>query len=106
MIKKEIKNSDYIKDGEIGIAEMSVTYMQEADTNDNPDNIQVMKLTAIPGDSCMVEYDPQNPIYYINIEIEPNEDGTPGHWSVSEFEDLRQIFDDFMQRLINNKKKE
>ena len=105
MVNKVIKNSDCIKDGEIGISEMSVTYIQEADTNDDSDNLQIMKLTAVPGDSCMVEYDPEDPIYYINIEIEPNEDGTPGHWSVSEFEDLRQIFDDFKQRLINNKKK-
>ena len=105
MIDLEVQNRDTIEDGKIGIAGMSVTYMQGADTNDKSENIQIMKITAVPGDSCMVEYNPEDPIYYFDIEIEPNEDGTPGHWSVSEFDDLKVVFDDFKQRLINNKKK-
>ena len=98
-----IKNSPYIENSEIGVQTMSVTYVQNADTNDKPENYQYIKLTAVDVPTSG-DYDPDNPPFYINIEILPFDDGAPGHWSIDEPNDLVAIVNDFKERLMHVKK--
>lgn len=85
-MKNKFITSPYTEDGEIGIQRFSITYCQNADTNDNPDNIQelTLEVSDVP---CDEEY----PFYY-NMSIK-------GHWSFNDPEEIVEIIKDFEKRL-------
>lgn len=76
----------YIKDGEVGIEKFSVTYCQNADTNDNTENVQTMTLEVMD-----VPCDEEYPFYY-NMSIN-------GHWSFNDPQEIVDIIKDFEKRL-------
>ena len=102
----KVVNTAYPEDGEIGVQQMSVTYVQGPNTDDDQDHYQYLKFTTMDVPHSSEEYNPETPMYYFNIEIPNFDDGTPGHWSICESEELVEIFNDFKSRLVNNKKKE
>lgn len=75
----------------VGIEELSVTYIQPADTNSPSDEVQTIKLTSRCASA--VGIDPING-FYIDIEIPEG-----GHWSVSDGEEMKTLIDDFFKRL-------
>lgn len=96
----KILETPYPEGEDIGIDEFSVTYVQSPDTNDSSEHYQRLKVSTVS--TFCSEHEP----YYLNIEILPFEDGTPGHWSLNLDEGIGKILDDFMQRLrINTKQK-
>lgn len=82
----KIVTTPYVKDNEIGICNFSVTYCQNADTNDNPDNIQELTLEVSD-----VPCDEPCPFYY-NMSIK-------GHWSFDDPQEIINIINDFEKRL-------
>lgn len=93
----KIVNTAFPEDDEIGIDKISVTYVQNPDTNNNSEHYQLLTLTSesVPG----IE-DGNTLPYYINVSIEDFEDGTKGHWSIEpEGNELNDIISDFVQRL-------
>lgn len=73
---KEIHNGLYTKDGGPSVIEVSVTYLQEGDSNDS--NEQRLRLSTVLADGA-IEGD-EFP-FYINMEVLPNADNEQGHWS-------------------------
>ena len=96
METQKIVNTPYPKDMEIGIDKISVTYIQNADTTDDSEHFQRIKLTSV---SVVSDELP----YYVNIEIPNFDDGTPGHWSLDLSESLTPILEDFKKRLSMQK---
>lgn len=96
----EIKTTPYVEDDEIGLQEMSVTYVQNPDTNDDQDHYQYLKLTTVDVPGC----DNEEPPFYFNMEILPFDDGTQGHWSFCDTESIVEIIRDFQKRLTTKKK--
>ena len=93
----EIVNTAFPEDDEIGIDKISVTYVQNPDTNDNSEHYQLLTLTSesVPG----IE-DGNTLPYYINVSIEDFEDGTKGHWSIEpESDAFGKIITDFIKRI-------
>lgn len=93
----EIVNTAFPEDDEIGIDKISVTYVQNPDTNDNSEHYQLLTLTSesVPG----IE-DGNTLPYYINVSIEDFEDGTKGHWSIEpESDAFSKIITDFIKRI-------
>ena len=95
MTTQKIVNTPFPNDEEIGIEKMSVTYVQNADTNDDTDHYQYLTLEtqSVPcGDTGELEY-------YVNISIPNFDDETPGHWSIDLNENLNAVLQDFKERL-------
>ena len=84
-------------DGEVavGIEELSVTYIQPADTNSPSDEEQTIKLTSRCASAIRIgdTNDPTNG-FYVDIEIPEG-----GHWSVNDGEEMKTLIDDFFKRL-------
>ena len=96
-MKIKIENTAFPKEPNVGIEEMSITYIQSADTNDDRVNYQRIKISTVSVPCC--EEDGEEPPYYFNFEILPFDDETPGHWSVEHGEELLTLFNDFFERL-------
>ena len=96
-MKIEIENTAFPKEPNVGIEEMSITYIQPADTNDDRVHYQRIKISTVSVPGC--EEDEEEPPYYFNFEILPFDDETPGHWSVEHGEELLTLFNDFFERL-------
>lgn len=81
----------------VGIEEISITYIQPADTCSSKDDVQTLKMTTQYG-SCYDkdEYDQGKEGFYINIEI------PEGHWSVDSSEDIVELIEDFKERIYKN----
>jgi hypothetical protein len=90
----KIVNTPYPEDMEIGIEEIKVTYIQNADTSDDPEHYQ--RITLSTETACG-----DNMPYYVNVSIPNFDDGTPGHWSLDLSEDFTPILEDFKERLNN-----
>jgi len=84
---RKITDEEY---GVIGIEEMSITYIQPADTCSHPDEVQHLTITTQMADS--VGKDEEG--FYFNISIPEGE-----HWSVDEGHSLMALVDDFKKRL-------
>lgn len=97
----EILTTPYIDEDKVGVQEMSITYVQNPDTNDDRDHYQMLKLTT--SDVPTGEHNPEDPPYFINMQILPFDDGTPGHWSIETADELVEIFRDFKERLLKHK---
>ncbi len=95
--KQKIVATCYPKDLEVGIEEMSVTYVQNPDTNDDPEHYQYLKITTQTTTSGS-----QMP-YYVNLSIPNFDDETPGHWSLDLSEGIEPLLQDFKERLENKK---
>lgn len=95
----KIVPTPYPEDMEVGVDEISVTYIQTADTNDDSDHYQYLKLTSV---SACGGNDEDLP-YYVNLSIPNFDDGTPGHWSLDLSENITDILEDFKERLANKK---
>jgi hypothetical protein len=76
------------KDDTVTVEEISVTYAQDADTNSDCDEGQLIKLTTQYAESLNIEFP-----YYINIEI------PEGHWSINDSDELLQLINDFKERV-------
>lgn len=82
------------KESYIGIDEISITYVQPADTNSLSDDIQNIKITSRQPCSVSEKDSLNKEGFYFNIEIPENM-----HWSVSDGEELKCLVDDFKNRL-------
>ena len=78
----------------VGIEEMSITYIQPADTNSSSDEVQLLTITSRTAASADLDSIEKQEGYYFDISIP---DG--GHWSVAEGEELKALINDFKQRL-------
>ena len=97
MEKTTITNG-FNRDGNFPIVtEVSVTYFQPCDNNDTTESDQRLRLTATLADECMNDDD--NFPFYINMEILPNEDGSLGHWSFPDADELNKIIDHFKNKV-------
>ena len=88
----------------IGIDEMSITYIQPADTCSSSDEIQTITITTQCGESCDMEEAEKLKGFYFDITI------SEGHWSVNDGDSLKALIDDFKKRLymtniLENEKK-
>lgn len=87
----------------VGIEEMSITYMQEPDTNSTRDEYQHLTITSKTAMGVTKEDAEKGDAFYFDITIPDTE-----HWSVCDGEDLKVLIDDFKKRLYmetSNKKK-
>ena len=78
----------------VGIEEMSITYIQPADTNSSSDEVQLLTITSRTAAGADFDSIEKQEGYYFDLSIP---DG--GHWSVEEGENLKALIDDFKQRL-------
>lgn len=96
----KVRHTWNVKDGEVGIEEMTVTYVQNADTNDIEEHYQRAKVTAVPVVGDLSE---DGSPYYFNVEVLPfEEDDTQGHWSVDDGSEFTELIEDFKKRLNLN----
>lgn len=91
---EELSKGDGYKNSYVGIDEISVTYIQPADTNSSSDEIQTIKLTSKTACATGIEEVIKKQGFYINIEIPEGE-----HWSIDNIESLKAIIEDFEKRL-------
>jgi hypothetical protein len=96
---QKIINTPFPNDMEIGIEELTVTYIQNPDTNDNSEHYQ--RITLSTETSCADEMP-----YYVNVSIPNFDDGTPGHWSLDLTENFTPILEDFKKRLETREKEQ
>ena len=78
----------------IGIEEMSITYIQPADTCSSSDEIQTITITTQCGASCGIEEAENQKGCYFDITIPQGQ-----HWSVDDGDSLKVLIDDFKKRL-------
>ena len=96
-MKARIENNAYPNEPNIGIEEMSITYVQNPNTDDETGHYQRLRISTVNVPSC--EEDGEEPPYYYNFVILPFDDGKPGHWSFDNSEELVMLFNDFLERL-------
>ena len=87
-----IVNHSCPKDNQIGILQQRATYIQQPDTNSDPEGYQTLTLGTSPVGFSIEE----NTDSFIRISI--GEEGGMGFWSVGGLEDLVTIFNDFERR--------
>ena len=74
----------------VGIEEISITYMQPADTCSHPDEVQHLTITTQMGDAVGDGEEG----FYFNLTIPEGE-----HWSLDEGDSLTALVEDFKKRL-------
>ena len=77
----------------VGIEQMSITYIQPADTCSSSGEIQTITITTQCGDCCGIEDAEREEGFYFDITI------PEGHWSVDDGDSLKALIDDFKKRL-------
>lgn len=85
----------------VGIEEISITYMQEPDTNSTSDEYQHITITTRQACAPSKEDAEKEESYYFDISIPEGQ-----HWSVENGEDLKVLIDDFKRRIYIDKKNE
>jgi len=90
----EDKDNNYV-----GIEEMSITYIQPADTNSSSDEVQLLTITSRTAVSADFDSIEKQEGYYFDVSIP---DGR--HWSVEEGEELKALVDDFKSRMYMKNK--
>lgn len=78
----------------IGIEQMSITYIQPADTCSSSNDIQTITVTTQCGEACGIEEAEKKEGCYFDITIPEGR-----HWSVSGGNSLKALIDDFKKRL-------
>lgn len=91
---EELSKNDEYKNEYIGIEEISVTYIQPADTNSIRDEIQTIKLTSKTACAVGTEEILKKQGFYIDIEIPERQ-----HWSIDGVDSIKAIIEDFEKRL-------
>lgn len=91
------------EDDAVGIDEMSITYIQPADTNSSSEEIQAITLTSQLPCSLGRDFKEENGGFYIDVTIPEGQ-----HWSVNSGDELKALVDDFEKRIymVNNLGKE
>lgn len=91
------------EDDAVGIDEMSITYIQPADTNSSSEGIQAITLTSKLSCSLGRDFKEENDGFYIDVTIPEGQ-----HWSVNSGDELKALVDDFEKRIymVNNLGKE
>lgn len=74
----------------VGIEEMSITYIQPADTCSNSDEVQYLTITTQMAESVGDGVEG----FYFNVSIPEG-----GHWSVDDGDSLKALVEDFKKRL-------
>lgn len=82
------------EDDAVGIDEMSITYVQPADTNSSSDEIQTITLTSRMACSLGRNFKKENDGFYIDVTIPDDQ-----HWSVNSGDELKALVDDFEKRI-------
>lgn len=77
----------------VGIEQMSITYIQPADTCSSSDEVQTITITTQCGAACGIEEAEKQEGFYFDISI------PEGHWSVDDGDSLKALIDDFKKRL-------
>lgn len=78
----------------VGIEEISITYMQEPDTNSSSDEYQHITITSKQACGISKEEADKKEGFYFNITIPEGE-----HWSVDDGDELKALIDDFINRI-------
>lgn len=78
----------------VGIDQISITYIQPADTCSSSDDIQTITITTQYGDCCGIKEAEKEEGFYFNITIPQGQ-----HWSVGDGDSLKALIDDFKKRL-------
>ena len=78
----------------VGIDQISITYIQPADTCSSSDEIQTITITTQCGESCGIEEAEKEEGFYFDITIPQGQ-----HWSVGDGDSLKALIDDFKKRL-------
>lgn len=82
-------------EGYVGIEEISITYIQPADTNSSRDEVQHLTLTTRAACAVGVNDVANNGCgFYFDVTIPDGE-----HWSINDGNDLSALVDDFRKRL-------
>ena len=85
----------------VGIEEISITYMQEPDTNSSNDEYQYITITSRQACGITKEDADKEEGFYFDVTIPEGQ-----HWSVENGEDLKVLIDDFKKRNYIDKKNE
>lgn len=103
-MKTKVTPVNYIEDLEkimqeekvnaVGVEQMSITYIQPADTCSSSDEIQTLTITTQCGESCGIKEAEKQEGCYFNITIPEGQ-----HWSVDDGDSLKALIDDFKKRL-------
>ena len=78
----------------VGIDQISITYIQPADTCSSSDEVQTITITTQCGESCSIEEAGKEEGCYFDITIPEGQ-----HWSVGNGDSLKALIDDFKKRL-------
>lgn len=78
-------------DSVVGIEEMSITYIQPADTNSSSDDVQLLKVTTRTATCTTLD---DSDAFYFDLEIPEG-----SHWSIDSGDQIKAIIDDFTKRL-------
>lgn len=86
---------DLLNNDAVSIDEMSITYMQPADTNSCGEETQYLKITTRTA-VCITkeEVDAGDKRYYYDIELPEG-----GHWSIDSSNAITELIKDFETRL-------
>ena len=87
------------KCGAVGIDQMSITYIQPADTCSSSDEVQTITITTQCGEACGIEETENKKGFYFDITIPEGQ-----HWSVDDGHSLKALIDDFEKRLYQENK--
>lgn len=92
----ELDNLNTQGDGKtyVGIEEISITYIQPADTCSCSDEDQTITITTRCGSCASMDSIGKQEGYYFDITIPEGQ-----HWSVNSGEELAALIDDFKRRL-------
>lgn len=78
----------------VGIDNMSITYIQPADTCSSVDEIQTITISTQFAESCSIEEAEKKGSFYFDITIPEGQ-----HWSVDDGDSLKVLIEDFKRRL-------
>ena len=84
----------------VGIDEMSITYVQEPDTNSVSDEYQYLTVTSRQACAISKEEAEKKEGFYFDIIIPEG-----CHWSVNDGDDINTVIDDFKKRIYMTNKK-
>jgi hypothetical protein len=82
----------------VGIEEISVTYVQEPDTNSRSDEYQHLTVTTKTVCGVSKEDSEKKEGFYFDITIPGGE-----HWSINDGDELKAIIEDFKRRIYLKK---
>lgn len=79
----------------VGIEKMSITYIQSADTNSDPDDEQYLTIETETSCAPTLNEAVNEQSFYFNVKTDK--------WSINNADDLAMLIDDFKMRIYNQK---